>query len=148
MTSHIRSASAVRALAASAALVATIACGGGGDSSPTSPSVNVPYSQTDLRVGTGAEATTGREATVNYAGWLYATGAPDNKGRAFDAGSFPFTIGQGRVIRGFEQGVTGMRVGGLRRLVIPPDLGYGAQGRPPIPPNATLIFDVELLSVQ
>jgi FKBP-type peptidyl-prolyl cis-trans isomerase FkpA len=139
----------------SALILALVAAScGGDDSSPASPSANVPYSQTDLRVGTGAEATAGRGITVNYTGWLYEAGAAENKGRQFDSSLSPgrtpfgFTLGAGNVIRGWDQGVVGMRVGGLRRLVIPPALAYGAQGRPPdIPPNATLIFDIELLSV-
>jgi FKBP-type peptidyl-prolyl cis-trans isomerase FkpA len=132
------------------ALVAA-SCGGGDDSPPAAPSVNVQYSQTDVRVGTGAEATAGRRVTVNYTGWLYSTSAPENKGQQFDSsvGAAPlaFTLGVGQVIRGWDQGVVGMRVGGQRRLVIPPALGYGANGTGPIPPNATLIFDIELLSV-
>ncbi len=132
------------------ALVAA-SCGGGDDSPPASPSVNVQYSQTDVRVGAGAEATAGRRVTVNYTGWLYSTSAPENKGQQFDSsvGAAPlaFTLGVGQVIRGWDQGVVGMRVGGQRRLVIPPALGYGANGTGPIPPNATLIFDIELLSV-
>ncbi len=120
---------------------------GGGNSSPTAPSANVPFSTVDLRVGTGAEATTGSRVTVNYSGWLYNSGAVDNKGTRFDAGSLPFTVGQG-VIAGFSQGTVGMRVGGLRRVTIPPSLGYGAAGRPPtIPANATLIFEIELVSI-
>ena len=115
--------------------------------SPTSPSANVPFSTTDLRVGTGAEATTGQLATVNYALWLYDAGAAQNKGRAIDAGQFSFTVGTG-VIPGFSQGVVGMRVGGQRRIVVPPDLGYGAAGRDAIPGNATLVFEVELVSLQ
>jgi FKBP-type peptidyl-prolyl cis-trans isomerase FkpA len=130
-------------------LSSVAACGG--DDSPTSPSPSTgsaPFATTDLRVGTGAEATAGRNVTVNFTGWLYSATAVENKGTQFDTGSFPFTIG-GNVIQGFSLGVTGMRVGGLRRIVIPPELGYGAAGRPPqIPPNATLVFDVELLSVQ
>ena len=132
------------------ALVAA-SCGGGDDSPPASPSANVPYSQTDLRVGTGTEATAGRRVTVHYTGWLYSANAPENKGQQFDssvgAAPFAFTLGTGQVIRGWDQGVVGMRVGGQRRLVIPPALGYGATGSGPIPPNATLIFDVELLNV-
>jgi FKBP-type peptidyl-prolyl cis-trans isomerase FkpA len=120
----------------------------GGNDTPTSPSVNVPFAITDIRVGTGAEATTGRTVTVAYAGWLYSTSAAENKGTQFDAGTFSFTVGSG-VIAGFSRGVTGMRVGGQRRVVIPPDLGYGSAGSPPtIPGNATLIFDIELRSVQ
>lgn len=123
------------------------ACGGS-DSTPTAPSANVPFSTVDLRVGTGTEATTGRVVTLNYSGWLYNAAGTDNKGSRFDAGTFSYTVGQG-VIPGFSQGTVGMRVGGLRRVVIPPSLGYGAAGRPPeIPGNSTLIFELELLSVQ
>ncbi|HXG54048.1 MAG TPA: FKBP-type peptidyl-prolyl cis-trans isomerase [Vicinamibacterales bacterium] len=134
-------------LALCLALVAS--CGG----SPTSPAVNVPYSQTDLRVGTGADATSGKRLTVNYTGWLYSAGAADNKGARFDSSDgrapFQFTLGAGQVIRGWDQGVAGMKVGGQRRLVLPPDLAYGAAGAGgSIPPNATLIFDIELLGVQ
>ena len=121
----------------------------GGNSSPTAPSANVPFSTTDLRVGTGAEATTGRTVTVRYAGWLYSTTAAENKGNQFDAGTLqPFVLGT-NVIPGFTMGIQGMRVGGLRRVVIPPELAYGAQGRPPsIPGNSTLLFEIELLAVQ
>lgn len=134
--------------------VTASACGGGGNSTPTAPSANVPFTQTDLRVGTGAEATNGRRVTVNYSGWLYAAGAADNKGTLFDsslsAGRTPFVflIGGGGVIAGWDRGVTGMRVGGQRRLIIPPELAYGASGNGPIPGNATLVFDIELLAVQ
>ena len=86
--------------------------------------------------------------TVNYSGYLYSATAAENKGTPFDAGSFPFVVGTG-VIPGFSQGVVGMRVGGIRRVIIPPNLGYGAQGSPPkIPGNATLVFQIELVSVQ
>lgn len=128
--------------------VSVSACGGSDSQTPTSPSANVPFSTVDLRVGTGAEANTGRSVTVNYAGYLYSATAVDNKGTSFDAGSFPFTVGSG-VIAGFSQGVIGMRVGGIRRVIIPPSLGYGSQGSPPrIPGNATLVFEIELLTVQ
>lgn len=128
--------------------VAASACGGGSDT-PTAPSVNVPFSTVDVRVGTGAEATTGRTVSVNYAGYLYSATAPDNKGTPFDSGPFTLTIGVSNVIQGFSQGLIGMRVGGLRRVIIPPSLGYGAAGSPPrIPGNATLVFDLELLAVQ
>lgn len=101
----------------------------------------------DLTVGTGAEAKSGNAVTVNYTGWLA-------DGTQFDTSvggqPFGFTIGAGRVIQGWEQGVAGMKVGGKRRLIIPPALGYGDTGTPggPIPGGATLIFDVELLTVQ
>ena len=86
---------------------------------------------------------------MNYTGWLFDPARPEQKGTQFDSGtSFPFTLGAGRVIRGWDQGVLGMRVGGLRRLTIPPELAYGSTGSGPIPPNASLVFDIELLNVQ
>ncbi len=131
-------------------LLLTVALGGCGDDSPTSPSVGlaVPFSTEDLRVGTGPEAMNGDMLNVNYTGWLYDPNASENKGTQFDSGNFPFILGAGRVIEGWDRGVLGMRVGGHRRIVIPPELGYGANGSPPqIPGNATLLFEVELLSI-
>jgi FKBP-type peptidyl-prolyl cis-trans isomerase FkpA len=123
-----------------------------GSSTPSAPTVDVPFSQTDLRVGTGDEALAGKRLTVNYTGWLYDGSRTEQKGAQFDSssgrGPLTFVLGRGQVIAGWDQGVAGMKVGGLRRLVIPPSLGYGATGSGPIPPNATLIFEVELLSVQ
>ena len=120
---------------------------GCGSSTPTSPSANVPFSIVELRAGTGAQATVGQPVTVNYTLWLYNSGGVDNKGSRLQTGTFPFTVGTG-VIPGFSQGTTGMRVGGLRRVTVPPSLGYGAQGQPPtIPGNATLIFEIELVSI-
>jgi FKBP-type peptidyl-prolyl cis-trans isomerase FkpA len=121
-----------------------------GCDSPTSPN-NADYSQSDLRIGTGADALTGRVLTVNYTGWFYNESATDGKGVQFDssAGQPPltFTLGAGQVIQGWEQGVQGMKVGGIRRLVIPPSLAYGQSRFGPIPPNATLVFEIELLEV-
>lgn len=126
-----------------------VGCGSDNGGTPTAPSANVPYSTTDLRVGTGAEATSGRPVVVNYTGWLYSATAANNKGTQFDAGTFPFVAGSNQAIAGFSRAVVGMRVGGLRRVVIPPELGYGAAGSPPrIPGNATLLFEIELVSVQ
>ena len=123
-------------------------CGSGGsDSIPTAPTLNVPFSTTDIRVGTGAEATVGKNVTVRYSLWPYVPGGVDNKGALNQSSTFSFTVGQGAIV-GFSQGVTGMRVGGLRRIVIPPNLAYG--NNPPdasIRANETLIFEVELLSV-
>lgn len=131
------------------AVALALAAGSCSKDNPTAPSANVPFSTVDVRVGTGAEATAGRGATVNYSGYLYSATATENKGTPFDAGSFSFTVGSG-VIPGFSQGVQGMRVGGIRRIIIPPNLGYG--NSPPsgsgIPANATLVFQVELLAVQ
>ena len=137
------------------AVLLAVGCGGG-NSSPTSPTLpGAPFSQTDTRVGTGADATAGRRVTVNYTGWLYDPTQPEQKGRQFDTSvgrpppPFAFTLGAGQVIRGWDQGVAGMKVGGQRRLVIPPDLAYGSAGAGGvIPPNATLVFDIELLGVQ
>jgi FKBP-type peptidyl-prolyl cis-trans isomerase FkpA len=129
-------------------LVLALAAAACGSSSPTAPDVDVPYAQTDLRVGTGAEAVAGKRLLVNYAGWLYDAGKPDQKGQQFEASSYSFDLGARMVIKGWDQGLGGMKVGGVRRLIIPPSLGYGAAGNPPIPGNATLVFDVELVSVQ
>jgi FKBP-type peptidyl-prolyl cis-trans isomerase FkpA len=135
----------------------SVACGGGdgGGSTPTAPTVpsaNVPFSTTDLQVGTGREAANGGRLIVNYTGWLYSSSAPDNKGAQFDTsigrGPYPFVLGAGQVIRGWDQGIVGMRIGGVRRLVIPPELAYGAQGSGPIPGNATILFEVSLLDIQ
>ena len=107
----------------------------------------------DTKIGTGAEAVAGNTVTVHYTGWLFDAAAPDNKGQKFDSSRdrgdpFQFPLGAGRVIAGWDQGVAGMKVGGQRTLVIPPELGYGARGAGGvIPPNATLVFDVELLGV-
>ncbi len=103
----------------------------------------------DLRVGDGAEATPGKMVSVHYVGTLQANGkkfdASHDRGKTFD-----FPLGGGRVIKGWDQGVAGMKVGGLRKLTIPPHLGYGANGvgNGLIPPNATLVFEVELIGVK
>ena len=108
----------------------------------------------DTKIGTGAEAVAGNTVTVHYTGWLFDAAAPDSKGQKFDSSRdrddpFQFPLGAGRVIAGWDQGVAGMKVGGQRTLVIPPEMGYGARGAGGvIPPNATLVFDVELLGVE
>ncbi|MEO8101814.1 MAG: FKBP-type peptidyl-prolyl cis-trans isomerase [Betaproteobacteria bacterium] len=104
----------------------------------------------DTVTGSGAEAAKGNLVAVHYTGWLYTNGAA---GAKFDSSKdrgqpFKFPLGGGQVIRGWDEGVAGMKVGGTRRLVIPPELGYGARGAGGvIPPNATLLFEVELLGV-
>ena len=130
-------------------VVASAIAAGCGDS-PTAPG-NPPFSQNDVRVGTGADAVAGRVLTVNYTGWLYNGAESDQKGAQFDssvgATPFSFTLGAGQVIEGWDRGAQGMKVGGIRRLIIPPSLGYGAARRGPIPPNATLLFELELIAV-
>jgi FKBP-type peptidyl-prolyl cis-trans isomerase FkpA len=120
--------------------------------SPTTPTNNAPYSQSDLLQGTGTDATAGKVLSVHYTGWFFNESAPGQKGVQFDSSQgqtpFTFTLGVGQVIAGWDQGVVGMRVGGIRRLVIPPSLAYGAVRSGPIPPNATLVFELELLDVQ
>ena len=112
------------------------------------------FVQKDVVVGTGVEATKGQTVAVHYTGWLYDESAADNKGAKFDSSrdrgqAFEFPLGAGRVIKGWDQGVAGMKVGGQRTLIIPPNLGYGSRGAGRvIPPNASLIFDVELLNVR
>jgi len=108
----------------------------------------------DRVVGSGVEAKPGQRVQVHYTGWLYSPSAEDGRGKKFDSSKdsgrpFVFPLGAGRVIQGWDQGVAGMRVGGQRVLIIPAALGYGARGAGGvIPPNATLIFEVELLSLQ
>lgn len=107
----------------------------------------------DTVPGSGATANPGNNVTVHYTGWLFDTAVPHNRGRKFDSSKdrndpFEFELAAGQVIRGWDEGVQGMRVGGTRVLTIPPALGYGARGAGGvIPPNATLIFEVELLGV-
>jgi FKBP-type peptidyl-prolyl cis-trans isomerase FkpA len=131
-------------------LVALAAVASGCSSSPTAPSTDA-YSQTDLTVGTGAEALATSTVTVTYTGWFYDASKTDKKGLEFDTsagGPFIVTLGQGTIIAGWDKGIPGMRVGGQRRLVIPPSLAYGPSRYGPIPPNTTLVFDIALLDVQ
>jgi len=125
------------------------ACGGSEKPTATAPTPpTAPFSATDLREGTGTTALPGRTVTVSYTGWLFDPSRPESKGTQFDSqATFTFQLGAGRVIPGWEQGIPGMKVGGQRRLVIPPNLGYGSQMVVSIPPNSTLVFDVMLLNV-
>jgi FKBP-type peptidyl-prolyl cis-trans isomerase len=110
--------------------------------------------KTDLAPGSGSEIKSGQTALVHYTGWLYDAAAPENKGKKFDSSvdrnePFEFPVGAGMVIKGWDDGVAGMKVGGKRRLVIPPEMGYGARGAGGvIPPGATLVFDVELVEIR
>lgn len=108
----------------------------------------------DTKAGAGAEARAGQRVTVHYTGWLYDEATADHKGRKFDSSRdrndpFTFRLGAGEVISGWDQGVAGMLIGGQRTLTIPPQLGYGRRGAGGvIPPDATLVFDVELLDTK
>ena len=140
-----------------ASAMSLVACSG---KTPTAPagapaaSTITALETTDLVVGGGAEATAGSRVTVHYTGWLHDPSAPESKGGKFDSSRdsgqpFSFTLGAKQVIAGWDQGVQGMKVGGQRRLVIPPALAYGDRGAGGvIPPGAALVFDVELLAVQ
>ena len=134
--------------------VALLAMSGCGGNTATPPPPPAAFSQTELVAGSGPQAAKGARVTVNYTGWLYDASKPESKGTKFDSsddhGPITFTLGVGEVIPGWDQGFTGMRVGGKRRLIIPPNLGYGAEGTPggPTPPNAGLVFDMELLEVK
>ena len=108
----------------------------------------------DEKPGDGVVATSGNDVTVHYTGWLYDEKAPDLRGEKFDSSvdrdePFTFLLGAGQVIRGWDEGVAGMKIGGKRKLLIPADLGYGRSGAgAAIPPNASLVFEVELLDVK
>jgi FKBP-type peptidyl-prolyl cis-trans isomerase FkpA len=125
----------------------------GGSNAATNQVIEMPngLKYTDTKTGDGAIAAAGNKVSVHYTGWLYKN---DAKGAKFDSSvdrgqPFQFTLGAHQVIPGWDQGVAGMKVGGKRTLIIPPELGYGARGAGGvIPPNATLMFDVELLGVQ
>lgn len=122
-------------------MAAAVALAGCGSDTPTAPSL---FRVEDILVGSGAPAAARDTLTVHYIGTL-------ENGQVFDDSyargePFTFRLGAGTVIRGWDQGLVGMRVGGKRRLIIPPELAYGSQGRGPIPPNATLHFDVELIA--
>jgi FKBP-type peptidyl-prolyl cis-trans isomerase FkpA len=144
----------LRALTSLACLLTlfTLAC----SSSPPPPGKSdiTALETVDEKVGEGAEATWGREVLVHYTGWIYDQNRRENRGREFDSSRdrnepLGFTIGKAEVIKGWEEGVNGMKVGGRRLLTIPPDLAYGKQGLGElIPPNATLNFDVELIEVK
>ena len=130
------------------------ACGGNDSTSSSNPvapgnsTATTSFSSVDVTVGTGTVVSSGNRVTVSYSGFLYDPAQPESKGRQFDSSSaFTFTVGTGQVIRGWDQGVPGMRVGGLRRLTIPPGLGYGNQAVGTIPANSTLVFDIRLISV-
>lgn len=147
-----------RRLALVLALGASLAaCGGGGGSSsqtnsdPYGWSAVTALKTTDTTLGTGTQADTTKTVSVNYTGYIYDVRVANTKGTQFDTSvgktPFSFTLGTGSVIPGFDQGVTGMKVGGKRTVTIPASLAYGSTGQGVIPANAALVFDIELLSV-
>jgi FKBP-type peptidyl-prolyl cis-trans isomerase FkpA len=149
---------ALPALAICAMFLLVAACG---DKQPAAKAVAAvapvappaELQKTDVVKGTGEGISLGQVAVVHYTGWLYDPTAPEQKGTKFDSSRdhgapFKFAIGTGNVIRGWDEGVQGMQPGGQRRLVIPPDLGYGDSGTGPIPGGATLVFDIELLAIE
>jgi FKBP-type peptidyl-prolyl cis-trans isomerase len=153
-----------RLLVFALAMTALTACHDGGRRRDTSPPDNARSAAVpavtelivkDLVDGAGEALASGQSASVHYTGWLYAPDEPGQKGRPFDSSRtrgqpFTFAVGSHRVIKGWDQGVVGMKVGGQRRLIIPSSLGYGARGAGGglIPPNATLLFDVELVAIK
>ncbi|WP_416057952.1 FKBP-type peptidyl-prolyl cis-trans isomerase [Stenotrophomonas maltophilia] len=111
------------------------------------------FERIDTQVGNGAEAMPGQKVTVHYTGWIYDQRTENKHGKTFDSSvgrgePFIFALGAGQVIRGWDEGVAGMKVGGKRTLMIPPDYGYGDRGIGPIPAGSSLVFDVELLDVK
>ena len=139
-----------------ACLLGVIVTAGCAPTPPVPPPASAVTSleATDLAPGAGAAVGAGQRAVVQYTGWLYETSAADHKGKEFDSSRhggqpFKFVVGAGDVIKGWDQGVVGMHVGGRRRLTIPPDLGYGDAGAGGvIPPGATLVFDVDLVAIE
>jgi FKBP-type peptidyl-prolyl cis-trans isomerase FkpA len=135
------------------ALVALIAACSGKPGVVPTDGVNSMQS-VEIKPGTGEAVTAGKIAVVQYTGWLYDAAAKDNKGKQFDSSRtsgrpFRFPVGAGQVIKGWDQGVVGMKVGGSRRLIIPADLAYGDSGAGGvIPPGATLVFDIDLVAIE
>jgi FKBP-type peptidyl-prolyl cis-trans isomerase FkpA len=127
------------------AAVVVASCAG----SATTPSQSPAFTKIDLALGNGAAAASGSSLTVNYSGWLYDPTKSDFKGLPFDSETgFTFVLGTGQVIAGWDQGLVGMNVGGIRRLLIPPTMAYGSSRSGKIPPNAALVFDITLTAVQ
>ena len=139
-------------IAAFVAVLGLTACGGGSSGSTAGTTVESPLALTksDTVIGTGAVAALGNQITVNYTLWLYSSTAAGFKGTQIESGSaVTFTLASGSLIEGWVQGIPGMKVGGKRTLVIPGSLGYGAAGfGTKIPPNAGLVFDIELTAVK
>jgi len=150
-TVQMLSSQRLRSLLVLALLFAAAGCDNGAPATPTAPDQSaVAYSQTDLTVGTGAEATAGTTASVQFGGWFYNETTADHKGQQFTASQLAYLVGSTQVIKGFDMAVTGMKVGGVRRAIMPPSLAFGTTGSSDgtIPPNAALVFDILLVTVQ
>jgi FKBP-type peptidyl-prolyl cis-trans isomerase len=142
----------LRTLILSVALGVIAACGAKSTVAPVQTTQSLQI--IDLQPGSGAAVAAGQRAVMQYTGWLYDAAAPDHKGKQFDSSRggpepFRFTVGRGEVIKGWDQGIAGMKIGASRRLIIPPELAYGDAGTGGvIPPGATLVFDVELIAIE
>jgi FKBP-type peptidyl-prolyl cis-trans isomerase FkpA len=143
----------VRKIAGVVLLGLIASCSGSEPAAVPAKGVNTMQSM-ELKAGTGQGITAGKIAVVNYTGWLYDASAKDNKGKQFDSSlkagqPFRFPVGAGQVIKGWDQGVLDLKVGGSRRLIIPPELAYGDSGAGGvIPPGATLVFDIDLVAIE
>ena len=129
------------------------ACAPSNPTSPSGPTAGGRFSLGGLKIGDGDTVAAGDRIEVWYTGWIYVQSSPDNnKGELIDSnrdrGLFRYIVGTGHVIEGWDQGVPGMKVGGIRRLIIPPELAYGSDGQARIPPGATLIFEIEVATVE
>jgi FKBP-type peptidyl-prolyl cis-trans isomerase len=148
MSARVRISQLTLALGLAALSVVLSSC----EANPTSPT-DQPFTITELKAGTGAIALSGDLLAVHYTGWLYDPSRTDGKGGVFDTSRsengvpFVFTLGAGEVIAGWDQGLVGMSVGSIRRLVIPPSLGYGSTRNGPVPGYSTLIFEIELVGI-
>jgi FKBP-type peptidyl-prolyl cis-trans isomerase FkpA len=152
--SAIGKAATARILAAVMLIAAISSCTGQTGPAPAATSPVNSLESDDLKVGSGPAIAAGQQAVVQYTGWLYDASTPDKKGKEFDSSAnsgqpFRFVIGGGQVIKGWDQGVAGMQVGGRRKLIIPADLAYGQEGAGGvIPPGATLVFEVTLVGIE
>ena len=150
-TSVISTISTLRPFALASCLMLAAAVAGCSGDTATSPIPN--FAVTDLRAGTGAAAAAGNRISVRYTGWIYDATAADQKGLQFETNvgaenPLTFTLGIGQVIAGWDEGIVNQRVGGLRRIVIPPAKAYGSFRNGPIPANAALVFEVELVALE
>ena len=133
-------------------LAALAACTPSPQALPDSDPIS-QFEMIDQKVGEGAVAQAGQKVSVHYTGWLFDADAPQQRGPKFDSSldrgqPFQFTVGAGQVIKGWDEGVAGMQVGGTRTLMIPPEHGYGARRVGPLPANASLVFEVQLLGIE